>query len=189
MEDRVSRTQFQYTLEDPNADELNAFVPKMVERLQGTARAARRGERSAGERSARAAWCSTATPRRASASRRRRSTTRCTTPTASAQVSTMFTQLNQYHVVLEVKPGFQNNPVDLRNLYIRSAAEPRRRAGVVSGGSTNTAGLRPLQRNRWRRPPRANRLACPVRSDRPAAPSTVARRHRHWFSPTEARCP
>ena len=34
VEDRVSRTEFQYTLEDPNADELNAFVPKMVEKLK-----------------------------------------------------------------------------------------------------------------------------------------------------------
>ncbi len=31
----------------------------------------------------------------------------------------MFTQLNQYHVVLEVKPGFEQNPVDLRDLFIR----------------------------------------------------------------------
>ncbi len=58
------------------------------------------------------------------------------------EVSTMFTQLNQYHVVLEVKPGFQNNPVDLRDLYIRSAAGGGG-AGVVSGGSTNTAGFGP----------------------------------------------
>ena len=34
MEDRVSRTQFQYTLEDPNADELNTFAPQMLEKLQ-----------------------------------------------------------------------------------------------------------------------------------------------------------
>src|SRR5208337_5336974 len=34
VEDRVSRTQFQYTLEDPSADELNAFAPRMLERLQ-----------------------------------------------------------------------------------------------------------------------------------------------------------
>ena len=30
MEDRVSRTQFQYTLEDPNADELNTYAPQML---------------------------------------------------------------------------------------------------------------------------------------------------------------
>ena len=34
VEDRVSRTQFQYTLEDPNLEELNTYAPKMLERLQ-----------------------------------------------------------------------------------------------------------------------------------------------------------
>jgi len=33
-------------------------------------------------------------------------------------VSTMFTQLNQYRVVLEVAPQFQRNPLDLTNIYI-----------------------------------------------------------------------
>ena len=37
VEDRVSRTQFQYTLEDPNADELNTYAPHMLEKLQGIA--------------------------------------------------------------------------------------------------------------------------------------------------------
>ncbi|HSC56222.1 MAG TPA: efflux RND transporter permease subunit, partial [Nitrospira sp.] len=36
-------------------------------------------------------------------------------------VSTMFTQLNQYHVVLEVAPEFRKNPGDLRNIYVRSS--------------------------------------------------------------------
>jgi multidrug efflux pump len=37
------------------------------------------------------------------------------------QVSTMFTQLNQYHVILEVNPQFQQNPDELKNIYVRSA--------------------------------------------------------------------
>ena len=37
------------------------------------------------------------------------------------QVSTIFTQLNQYHVVLEVKDGFHQDPSGLNNLYIRTA--------------------------------------------------------------------
>jgi multidrug efflux pump len=37
-------------------------------------------------------------------------------------VSTMFTQLNQYHVVLEVAPEFRNNPDDLTHIYIKSAS-------------------------------------------------------------------
>ena len=32
----------------------------------------------------------------------------------------MFTQLNQYHVILEVEPEFRDHPVDLRDLFIRS---------------------------------------------------------------------
>jgi multidrug efflux pump subunit AcrB len=36
------------------------------------------------------------------------------------QVSTIFTQLNQYHVVLEVGPQFQNDPRDLTNIYVKS---------------------------------------------------------------------
>src|SRR5581483_11372195 len=53
------------------------------------------------------------------------------------EVSTIFTQLNQYHVVLEVKPDFQDNPLDLRNLFIRTnAAANTGSTGLVSGGSS-----------------------------------------------------
>jgi multidrug efflux pump len=54
------------------------------------------------------------------------------------QISTMFTQLNQYHVILEVEPEFRDHPVDLRDLFIRSgvatAASPSTNTGVVAGG-------------------------------------------------------
>jgi multidrug efflux pump len=56
-------------------------------------------------------------------------------------VSTMFTQLNQYHVVLEVEPSFQRNPADLRDLFIRSGTGfPAGSTGAVaSGGVTATS--------------------------------------------------
>jgi multidrug efflux pump len=38
-----------------------------------------------------------------------------------AQVSTMFTGINQYHVVLEVAPKFWQSPVNLNDVYIRAA--------------------------------------------------------------------
>src|SRR6185295_13812351 len=38
------------------------------------------------------------------------------------QVSTIFTQLNQYHVVLEVAPKFQQNPDALKDVYVRPAS-------------------------------------------------------------------
>src|SRR5262249_25938128 len=34
VDNRVSRTQFQYTLEDPNADELNAWAPRLLSGLK-----------------------------------------------------------------------------------------------------------------------------------------------------------
>jgi len=36
------------------------------------------------------------------------------------QVSTIFTQLNQYHVVLEVAPSFQQSPEALKDIYVKS---------------------------------------------------------------------
>ncbi len=38
------------------------------------------------------------------------------------QISTLFTQLNQYHVVLEVPPAFRINPIDLQNIYLKSTS-------------------------------------------------------------------
>jgi multidrug efflux pump len=56
----------------------------------------------------------------------------------------MFTQLNQYHVVLEVAPGFHQDPLDLENLFIRSSApNTTGTGGVVAGGSAVSAGLGP----------------------------------------------
>ena len=36
------------------------------------------------------------------------------------QVSTVFTDLNEYHLVMEVAPEFQRSPDALRNIYVRS---------------------------------------------------------------------
>jgi len=38
-----------------------------------------------------------------------------------AQVSTMYTAINQYHVVLEVEPQYWQSPVNLKDVYIRAA--------------------------------------------------------------------
>ncbi|MBI3450897.1 MAG: efflux RND transporter permease subunit, partial [Acidobacteria bacterium] len=38
------------------------------------------------------------------------------------QVSTMYTQANQYHVVLEVAPRFRESPESLGSIYVRSAS-------------------------------------------------------------------
>ena len=38
------------------------------------------------------------------------------------QVSTVFTQLNEYHLVMEVAPEFQENPDALKGIYLKSSS-------------------------------------------------------------------
>jgi multidrug efflux pump len=141
--DRVTRTQFQYTLEDPSADELNAVAPKLLAKLQQLPelRDVASDQQASGLR-ARLVFD------RETASRLGITPSMIDQTLYDAygqrQVSTMFTQLNQYHVVLEVKSGFNAHPVDLRNLFIRSGtATSATPAGVVAGGSTVVAGNGP----------------------------------------------
>ena len=143
VEDRVSRTQFQYTLEDPSADELNSFAPKMVDRLKQLPQLTdvATDQEVQGLRA-------TLVYDRDTASRLgiTPATIDQTLYDAYGQreISTIFTQLNQYHVVLEVKPTFQQKPGDLSSLYIRTGAGgSTSAAGLVAGGSTSTANLGP----------------------------------------------
>jgi len=50
------------------------------------------------------------------------------------QISTMYTQVNQYHVVLESEPQFQKNPNKLNQLYIQSNAS----SGASGAGASSS---------------------------------------------------
>jgi multidrug efflux pump len=136
VEDRVSRTEFQYTLEDPNTDELNVYAPKLLARLQQLPQL-----RDAASDQQVLGLQTRLVYDRVTASRLG------ITPSAidqtlydaygQRQVSTMFTQLNQYHVILEVKPHFHDTPIDLRSLFVRTGATPIN-SSIVAGG-TGTA--------------------------------------------------
>src|SRR5437763_13848525 len=136
VEDRVSRTQFQYTLEDPNTDELDNYAPKMLAAMQEQPELldVASDQQDLG-------LLAKVVFDRETAYRLRISPSSIDQTLYDAfgqrQVSTIFTQLNQYHVVLEVKPGFQKNPTDLRDLYIRSgAAVSGGASGLVTGGTS-----------------------------------------------------
>ncbi len=133
VEDRVSRTQFQYTLEDPSAAELDDFAPRMVERLKRLPEIT-----DVASDQAVMGLRTMLVIDRDTASRLGISPQTIDNTLYDAygqrQVSTMFTQLNQYHVVLEVKPAFQQDPVSLRNLFIGSTGAAAAGGGLVSGG-------------------------------------------------------
>ncbi len=138
VDDRVSRTQFQYTLEDPNADELNSYAPKMLAELK------KLPELSdvASDQQTQGIQAKLVFDR-ATASRLgiTSSTIDETLYDAYGQreVSTMFTQLNQYHVVLEVKSNFDQRPLSLSDLYIRSGMTSASAGSVSGGGAATTA--------------------------------------------------
>ena len=137
VEDRVSRTQFQYTLEDPNADELNVYGPQMLERLQRepALRDVASDQQVQGLQARLVFDRSTAS---------RLGITSAAIDQAlydsygQRQISTIFTQLNQYHVVLEVKQAFRTTPEDLRELFIRTGMGSSGSSGLVSGGGAAT---------------------------------------------------
>jgi multidrug efflux pump len=136
VEDRVSRTQFQYTLEDPNTDELHAFAPRMLRRLQQSPMLHDvASDQEVGGLCARLVF-DRSTAYRFGISP---STIDQTLYDAYGQreVSTIYTQLNQYHVVLEVDPSFMKNPLDLRDLFIRTnQGSTTGSTGLVAGGSS-----------------------------------------------------
>jgi multidrug efflux pump len=121
VEDRVSRTQFQYSLEDPDARELAQWAPRFVARLQKEPELTdvASDQQTAGLE-ARVILDRTTASRLG------------VTPQmvddalydsfGQRQVSTMFTELNQYRVVLETHPAFQRRPGDLASVFLRSGS-------------------------------------------------------------------
>jgi len=138
VEDRVSRTQFQYTLEDPDQRELNYWTAKLMAKLQAIPelRDLATDQQTSG-------LAASLTIDRVTASRMG------ITPQAidqllydafgQRQVSTMYTQVNQYHIVLETQPDFQRNPSKLQDIYVRSALAPTALTTSSSGTQTVTA--------------------------------------------------
>jgi multidrug efflux pump len=120
VEDRVSRTQFQYSLEDTDAAELNEWTNRIVEKLRTLPqlRDVATDQQNGGLRADLVIDRDTAS--------RFGILPQAIDDTlydafGQRQVSTIFTQLNQYHVVLEVGSQFQQDPTDLSHIYVKSS--------------------------------------------------------------------
>ena len=106
VDDRVSRTQYQYTLEDPDPQELNLWTNRFVERLKKLPQL----EDVATDQQTGGLAVSLMIDR-VTASRLGIAPSTIDNTLYDAygqrQISTMYTQLNQYHVILEALPEFQ----------------------------------------------------------------------------------
>ncbi len=138
VEDRVSRTQFQYTLEDPDASELNRWTQRFVEKLKQLPQL-----RDVATDQQTSGLAASLVIDRQTASRLGISPQMIDQTLYDAfgqrQVSTLYTQLNQYHVVLETMPDFQKDPAKLQDIYVRSAATSQSPSGASTpSGSSAT---------------------------------------------------
>ncbi len=121
VESRVSRTQYQYTMEDADVQELAIIAPKLVDKL-----------RTLPQMSDVASDQQTNGLKADLVIDRDTASRLGILPQAiddtlydafgQRQVSTIFTQLNQYHVVLEVDTQFQQNPDSLKSIYVKSSS-------------------------------------------------------------------
>jgi len=120
VEDRVSRTQYQYSLEDPSIDELNTWTAKLLAKLRTLPQLTDVASDQQNDGSQVELVIDRATASRLGITPQMIDDT-LYDAFGQRQVSTMFTQLNQYHVVLEVDPAFQKNPRALNEIYLPSS--------------------------------------------------------------------
>jgi multidrug efflux pump len=145
VDDRVSRTQYQYTLEDPDPNELNDWTNQFVTKLKNL----KELEDVATDQQPGGLAVQLVIDR-ATASRLGIAPTTIDNTLYDAfgqrQINTMYTQLNQYHVILESEPQFQNDPDKLNKLYIQAnaAAGSTGAAASSTGNGSTSAGSNAL---------------------------------------------
>jgi len=120
IDNRLSRTQYQYTLEDAESSELERWAPQVLAKLQGLPelKDVASDQQDLGP-------VTHVTIDRDTASRLGVSTQAIDDTLYDAfgqrQISTIFTQLNLYRVILEVKPGFSTDAQSLSSLFVRTS--------------------------------------------------------------------
>ena len=141
VDDRVSRTQFQYTLEDPDPVELNEWTNKLVDKMKEIPELAdvATDQQTGG-------LAVSLIIDRVTASRLGIAPSTIDNTLYDAygqrQINTMYTQLNQYHVILETTPSSQANPARMQDLYIQASASsggsgPGASSSFASSGSSS----------------------------------------------------
>src|SRR5215510_2358024 len=119
IDSRISRTQYQYTLQDADRSELAEWAPRLLARLRTAPELAD----VASDQQQNGLQVSVTVDREKAA--RLNIQPQAIDDTlydafGQRQVATIFTQLNQYRVILEVDPQFQQSPASLDKIYVKS---------------------------------------------------------------------
>ncbi|HXC38479.1 MAG TPA: MdtB/MuxB family multidrug efflux RND transporter permease subunit [Burkholderiales bacterium] len=131
IEDRVSRTQYQFSVESANPADLATWVPKLVDKLRGVPQLADVASDMLDQ-----GLQAYVDIDRASASRLGVTVAAIDSALYNAfgqrLISTIFTQSNQYRVVLEAQAEFQRGPGALDNLYVASTSGQQVRLSAIA---------------------------------------------------------
>jgi len=138
VEDRISRTQYQYALDAPDKSLLDLWVPRLVERLKklpelrdvatdqqnnGLGVVVNIDRDTAGRLGI--------TPQNVDDA--------LYDSFGQRQVSTIYTQTNQFHVILEVEPKYQKDAASLGDMYVPIGSASANLASTIALAGTNTA--------------------------------------------------
>jgi hydrophobe/amphiphile efflux-1 (HAE1) family protein len=140
IDNRISRTQYQYTLIDANGDELASWSPRLLAALKRQPalidvasdqqseglQAQLKIDRDAASRLGVGIQAIDDTLYDAFGQR---------------QIATIFTQMNQYHVILEVDPAARNDPAALGQLFVKSSTGSMVPLQTISTSETRNAAL------------------------------------------------
>jgi len=176
VDDRVSRTQYQFTLEDPDPNELSDWTSRFVAQLKKLPdlEDVATDEQPGG-------LAVSLVIDRPTASRLGIAPTTIDNTLYDAfgqrQINTMYTQLNQYHVILESEPQFQLDPKMLNKLYIQSNASAGATGAPASstGNGSTSAGSNALTTSALYTPS-PNTLSAPVNALTAGASTTTSSR-------------
>ncbi len=145
MGGRASNAQYQYTLQGESTSELYAFVPRLVEALQNSSVLA-----DVNSDQEQTGLETDIVIDRDTASRLGIIVSLIDNTLYDAfgqrQVSTIYSAVNQYHVVMEVDPRYWQDPAILKDLYVSTAgANPERHGDHQCGGGDGRAEPRPAR--------------------------------------------
>jgi multidrug efflux pump len=138
---RSSKAQYQFTLWSPQVEDLQHWTPIVLERVRAIAD--RAGLTDVTTDREQGGLQADVVIDRAAASRLCVSVqdidNALNDAFAQRQISTYYTQRNQYRVVLEIDPLFQRDPTDLSRIYVQASAAPRPSASATSAGASTAA--------------------------------------------------
>ena len=140
LDSRVSRTQYQYVLQDADPAELTGWTQKLLDKLRALPELTdvASDQQSSGQQL-------DVTVDRDQASRYSVLTQAVDNTLYDAfgqrQVSVIYTQLNQYRVILEVEPGFREKPDALDKIYVKSTTGQLIPLGTIAKITTSTTAL------------------------------------------------